>query len=122
MYLSLAGLFEAIYYAQNDFKQFDPLFEKFEVLCASHPDVSAQEIEVRLFSAMIRAMFYRCPEHPRAPAWLQRGMDLWERTADEKTSYSTGCQPQRSVPLVCRCAQGRCHARSARALVPSYRA
>ncbi|MEK6771629.1 MAG: hypothetical protein AABY62_08335, partial [Pseudomonadota bacterium] len=90
MYLSLAGLFEAIYYAQNDFKQFDPLFERFEVLSAAFPDVPAQEIEVRLFATMIRAMFYRCPDHPRAPAWLQRGMELWERTADENLRIQLG--------------------------------
>lgn len=91
MYLSLAGLFDAIFYAQNDFKQFDPLFEKFELLSATHPDVPTQEIEVRVFSALIRAMLYRYPtDHSQGPAWLQRGMDLWERTADVNLRIQLG--------------------------------
>lgn len=90
IYLSLAGLFEAIWCAQSDFTQFDPLFEKFVALTAQHPEAPSRDIEVRLFAGLIRALFYRCPDHPQERVLFARAMDLWECTTDANLRIQLG--------------------------------
>jgi ATP/maltotriose-dependent transcriptional regulator MalT/DNA-binding SARP family transcriptional activator len=76
VYLSFAGIMEAIAISVDDFSELDPWIDTYDALHAKYGEVDDPRVQLRVTSAMLNALVMRRPDHPMMAQWAGRGWEL----------------------------------------------
>ncbi len=88
-FLSLSGMIDSIALGLDTFTELDRCIEWMNGLRREHPDYPSPEIEARVVTSMLNAIYTRQPRHPDVSFFTSRGLALAESlgASDQRAYY-----------------------------------
>lgn len=90
LYLTWAGVIDAIVYSLRDFRQLDAWLERLDRLTETYPEFPSVEVEARVIAAALAAITWRRPAHSGVPRLRERALDLLQRSSDVAVTTRLG--------------------------------
>jgi DNA-binding SARP family transcriptional activator len=81
-YLAWAGVVDSVYLEWGDFKRLDPWIDRLSALRKAFPGWPAPEVEERVTISVFTSLMLRRPDHPEIGAWVERVVELAQRSQD----------------------------------------
>ncbi len=87
-FLSWSGAVDSIYFSW-EFKQFDKWFHVLEEVMQTFEKFPTREIEGRVATNMVQALYFRQPQHPEMESWTKRALSLGRDNKDVEDQVRT---------------------------------
>ncbi|MBI5409204.1 MAG: hypothetical protein HZA14_07550 [Nitrospirae bacterium] len=89
IFSALSGIFEAIAYGLNFFRQFDHWIYTLHEILDEYKSFPSADIEARIVNNMLYAIMYRQPQHPDFEIWEARAQAFLRGDIDVNTRMTT---------------------------------